>query len=307
MADLKLIKQLREATGCGIADCNKALAACNNDYQEAVDWLRKKGLSSAAKKSARVTTEGLIGIHNTGNKAVIVEVNSETDFVAKNDRFQELVLNTLTAGFEVKGSDNFIEDLKQVQVNGHQIVDELTEKIAVIGENLQIRRGKKVELAGDGLVVSYLHNAISDKLGKIGVVVVLKSKADHNKLQELGKQIAMHVAASKPEFLSEKDVPAERLQREKDILIEQAKTSGKPMDIIEKMIQGRIRKFYEDICLLNQNFVMNDKLKISDVLAQFSKENGSSVEIQEYVLYVLGEGIQKQETDFASEVSSLVK
>ena len=303
MADLALIKKLREETGCGIADCNKALAACGDNYEEAVDWLRKKGLSSAAKKSTRVTTEGLVAINNDGKTACVVEVNSETDFVARNDKFQELVLHIAEAGKQVKDNNNFVEEVKGYS----NIGEEITNKIAVIGENLQLRRGKTITVDGNGVVVSYLHNVIAPNLGKIGVLVALKSDASEDSLQELGKQIAMHIAASKPEFLNRESVPEERLTRERDVLTEQAKSSGKPQNIIEKMVEGRIKKFYEEICLLEQVFVMDNDKKVSDVLKTFEKENGKSVEIQEYCLYVLGEGLEKKEDNFAEEVASMQK
>ena len=305
MANITLIKKLREETGCGMADCNKALTACNDSYEEAVDWLRKKGLSSAAKKSTRITTEGLIAINNNGKVATIAELNSETDFVARNDKFQELALHIVEAGLNTK--ENFVDEVKEQTVGGVKISDEITNKIAVIGENLQLRRGKKITLNGDGLIVSYVHSAIAPNLGKIGVLVALQSNANHDALHEIGKQIAMHIAASKPEFLSREQVPAERLEREKSVLMEQAKSSGKPQNIIEKMIEGRINKFYEEICLLDQTFVMDNDKKVSDVLKTFEKENNTKVEIQEYCLYVLGEGLEKKEDNFAEEVASMTK
>lgn len=306
MANITLIKKLREETGCGMADCNKALAACNDNYDEAVDWLRKKGLSSAAKKSTRITTEGLISINNNEKIATIVELNSETDFVARNDKFQELALHIAEAGLNTK-TDNFVEEVKELSINGEKIADELTNKIAVIGENLQLRRGRKITLNGDGLIVSYVHSAVAPNLGKIGVLVALNSTADKNALQELGKEIAMHIAASKPEFLNKEQVPAEKLEREKAVLIEQARSSGKPENIIEKMIGGRIKKFYEEICLLDQVFVMDNDKKVEDVLKTFEKENNTKVTIQEYCLYVLGEGLEKKEDNFAEEVASMTK
>ncbi len=307
MADLALIKKLRETTGCGIADCNKALAACNDNYEEAVDWLRKKGLSSAAKKSGRNATEGLIGIFIDNSKASIVEVNSETDFVARNDKFQELVLNCAKAAINVDNSEDIINDIKNQTIGSKNISDEFTDKIASIGENLQLRKAKIVGLTGEGVIVSYIHNQVSNNLGKIGVLVILESSADKNNLQELGKQIAMHVAATRPEYLDRSQVPSDRLNREKEVLIEQAKNSGKPQNIIDKMIEGRIKKFYEEICLVDQAFVMDDKMKISDVLKNFEKTNGHGVKIQDYVLFVLGEGLEKKENDFAAEVASMVK
>jgi elongation factor Ts len=305
MSSLELIKKLRENTGCGIADCNKALSACSDNYDDAVDWLRKKGLSSAAKKSTRITTEGLIGICNRENIASIVEVNSETDFVARNDKFQGLVVQCVEAAINVTNSDNYIEDVKNQSVAGKKISDEFTDKIAVIGENLQLRRGRTIKLSGEGLIVSYLHNAISPNLGRIGVLLALKSTANKDVLEDLGKQIAMHIAATKPEFLKQSQVPVEKLNRERDILLEQAKTSGKPQNIIDRMIEGRIKKFYEENCLLDQIFVMDDKLRISEVLDAFKKTNGVSVEIEDYCLFVLGEGLEKKESDFAAEVASL--
>lgn len=303
MVDLSLIKKLREETGCGIADCNKALAACGDDLKDSIDWLRKKGLSSAAKKSTRITTEGLIAINNSGKCASIIELNSETDFVARNEKFQELALNIAEAGKQVKNNDNFVEEVKTYS----NIAEEITNKIAIIGENLQLRRGKTISVDEKGVVISYLHNTIAPNLGKIGVLIALKSEASEDSLQELGKQIAMHIAASKPEFLNKESVPADRINREKNVLIEQAQSSGKPQNIIEKMIDGRIKKFYEEICLLDQFFVMDNEKRISDVLVSFEKENGKKVEIQEYCLYILGEGLDKKEENFAEEVASMQK
>lgn len=316
MSNLDLIKKLRENTGCGIADCSKALASCNDSYDEAIDWLRKKGLSSAAKKSSRSTTEGLIGValDDSGKLASIVEVNSETDFVARNDRFQELVTNTarVALGVSLKNKDEdenkaYVEAVLNQTLNDKKIADEFTDSIAAIGENLQLRRGRTIRLEGNGLIVPYLHNALGDHLGKIGVLVALKSDADTDILEDFGKKIAMHVAAMKPEFLDRTKVSTDRLEREKSIFMEQSKNSGKPQNIIEKMIDGRLKKFYEENCLLDQGFVMDDKVKISELLKSFEKETGKSVEIQDFALFILGEGLEKQVSDFASEVNSMVK
>jgi len=308
MANLALIKKLRESTGCGIGDCNKALAECGDDFEKSIDWLRKKGLSSAAKKSSRVTTEGLIGLMVKDNKAVIVEVNSETDFVARNDKFQTFVKNITETSLEVKSNDNFVEELKALKLkNGTKIVgEELTDNIGVIGENLQLRRGKVLENDG-GIIITYLHNKVSDNLGKIGVLLSIKSDADKEKLQEFGKKIAMHIAAAKPEFLTKDKVDPARLTREREVLAEQTRQSGKPENIIEKMIEGRIRKYYEDVVLLDQFFVMEDKKKVSAVVADFEKEVGTSVELKDYILYVLGEGLEKREDNFAQEVASMTQ
>jgi elongation factor Ts len=312
MTNLDLIKKLRETTGCGIADCNKAIKECGEaNYDECVTWLRKKGLAQVAKKSGRVTSEGLIGLYKEGNKASMIELNSETDFVAKNDKFQSLVKTIVKTAINVDSKlsgNEYIEKLKDSNLkSGQKISDLLAENIGVIGENLNLRRGTTVELQGTGKIVSYLHNAVDSELGKIGVLAVLKSDADETKLQEIGKKIAMHIAAIKPEFLKIEEVSQEKLNKEKEILFEQARQSGKPDDIIEKMMVGKIRKYYEQVVLLEQAFVMDDKKKISDVLKEFEKETGKSVEIQQYALLVLGEGIEKKEENFAEEVAKMSK
>ena len=307
MVDTTLIKKLRENTGCGMADCNKALRECGDNYEDAVDWLRKKGLSSAAKKSSRATTEGLVGLIIEGNKASMVEVNSGTDFVARNDQFQNLVSSIAKAGLQVKNNENFVEEVAGITVSSKKVSEELTDKIAIIGENLQVRRGYTMSLKEEGIIISYIHSQIVEGLGKIGVLIALKSTASKDSLNELGRNLAMHIAATKPECLNQSEVTAERIQREKDIFVEQARSSGKPDNIIEKMIEGRMRKFYEEICLLDQGFVMDDKMKVSEVLIAFGKENKATVEIIEYKLFVLGEGLEKKENDFASEVASMTK
>jgi elongation factor Ts len=309
MANADLIKKLRENTGCGIADCNKALKENENDYEKAIEWLRKKGLSSAAKKSARVTVEGVVGILNKGNIASIVEVNSETDFVARNDKFQAFVKEVLNQSLKINETDTtkFVEKLKDSPYadSGVKIADTLVQNIAVIGENIQIRRARTLSI-DKGLIVSYVHGTIVDSLGKIGVLVNLKSEASKDKLEEFGKNLAMHIAASKPDFLKESDVPETKINSEKNIARELAKKSGKPDNIIEKMIEGRVKKFYEETVLLNQVFIMDTNKKINDLLKDFEKENGKSVEIEDYVLYILGDGIEKQITDFATEVQSII-
>jgi elongation factor Ts len=303
MADLSLIKKLRETTGCGIADCNKALAENNNDFDNAVDWLRKKGLSSAVKKSGRVTSEGAVAVKIKGNEAVILEVNSETDFVARNQKFQDFVNNILSVGF---GLDE--NQVKAAKYPGLEITveEELKNQIGVIGENINIRKIETL-LVKEGIITSYTHNAVAPNMGKIAVLLALESSGDKEKLEDFGKQIAMHIAAAKPESLSIDQVDKEKLKRETDILREQAKASGKPDSIIEKMMEGRIRKYYEEVVLLEQFFVMEDKVKIKDVLKNFSKELGAEVKISNFKLFVLGEGIEKKEEDFAAEVASMTK
>ena len=309
MANMELIKKLRENTGCGMSDCNKALQESGDNYEKAIEWLRKKGLSSAAKKSTRVTAEGLVGIKNEGNIASILEVNSETDFVARNEKFQDLVRNLLDISLNINEKDptKFVEVLKEIKCEkcGELVSAILTNSIATIGENLQIRRGKTLK-ADSGLIVSYVHSAITTGLGKIGVLVSFKSDAPKDKIEELGKGIAMHIAASKPEFLREQDVSNDKLEKEKEIARELAKKAGKPDNIIEKMVEGRIKKFYEENVLLNQLYIMDSEKKISDLLKDFEKDTGKSIEITEYVLFVLGEGIEKKSADFADEVASIV-
>ena len=308
MANTDLIKKLRENTGCGMSDCNKALKENNDDYEKAVEWLRKKGLSSAAKKSSRVTAEGVIGIENSGKDAVILEVNSETDFVARNEKFQELVRNLLKIASNINENDvyKFAEILKTTKCEKcNDVVSNIVANaVATIGENLQVRRGKTLHV-DNGLIVSYIHIAVARGLGKIGVLVALKSDASTEQLEELGKGIAMHIAATKPEFLKESDVPATKLDSEKEIARELAKKAGKPENIVEKMVDGRIKKFYEENVLLNQAYVMDNNKKISDLLKEFEKNTGKTVEIQDYVFFVLGEGIEKKENDFAAEVASM--
>ncbi len=310
MANADLIKKLRENTGCGMSDCNKALKESGDDYEKAVEWLRKKGFSSAAKKSARITSEGVVGVENQGNKATILEVNSETDFVARNDKFQEFVRSCLITGLDIDEKDpyKFAEILKNTTCKkcGQKISDILSQNIATIGENLQIRRGKTLSVK-NGLVVSYVHSIITRGLGKIAVIVALNSSAPKEKLEALGKGLAMHIAAAKPEFLKESDVPASKIESEKEIARELAKKSGKPDDIIEKMLGGRIRKYYEESVLLNQVYILDNTKKVSDVLKDFETEIKQHVEIEDFVLFILGEGIEKQTTDFACEVASMVK
>ncbi len=309
MSNMELLKKLRENTGCGMSDCNKALKETNDDYEKAVEWLRKKGLSSAAKKSARITAEGLIGIHNTGSVATILEVNSETDFVARNDKFQELVVDLLKNSNDLIESDTFkfAELLKEKNhTSGSKVADVVANAVGTIGENIQIRRGKTLKV-NKGLIVSYVHSSVGEGLGKIGVLVALESEAEKAKLEELGKGIAMHIAASKPEFLNESEVPASKIDSEKGIAKELAEKAGKPANIIEKMVEGRIKKYYEENVLLNQAFIMDNSKKISEILKDFEKENGKPVSIDSYVLFILGEGIEKQACDLASEVASIVE
>lgn len=296
MADLALIKKLREATGCGIADCNKALAENGDDFEKSVDWLRKKGLSSAAKKSGRVTSEGVVAVSIDGNKAAMIEVNSETDFVARNQKFQDFVAQVS------KDALSFGDDIAKLQAAKDE---EVKNQIGVIGENINIRRLASLQVS-KGKIVSYVHNAIAPNMGKIGVLVGFESVAPADKVEELGKQVAMHIAAAKPDALAVESVDPTKLARETEILKDQARASGKPESIIDKMIEGRIRKYYEEVVLLEQLFVMDDKVKIKDLVANFAKENGET-KITGFKLFILGDGVEKKENDFAAEVASMTK
>jgi elongation factor Ts len=298
-----LVKELRGKSGAGMMDCKKALVECNGVFEEAVDWLRKKGLSAAAKKSGREAAEGLVALKVEGKKAAIVELNAETDFVARNEKFQALARNIVKVALD-EGQD--IESLKNAKYpEGSQNISEaITDHIAVIGENMNLRRVNYLDV-DNGVISSYVHNTISDGLGKIGVLVALESTGDKDKLLDLGKRIAMHVAAARPLSLNIESVDSEDLEREKKIFSEQARASGKPENIIEKMVEGRVKKYYQEIVLLEQVFVMDNKTPISQVLVEAAKDIGAPVSLKGFLRYELGEGIERTQTDFAAEVSSM--
>lgn len=297
-----MVKDLREQTGAGMMDCKKALVEANGDMEAAVDWLRKKGLSAAAKKSGRVAADGLVAVVSKGNKAAIVEVNAETDFVARNDAFQGFAKEIVQIALD-SGAD--LESLKkQKHIDGATVEDKLTHHIATVGENMAIRRVAHLTVP-QGIVASYVHNAVAPGLGKIGVLVALESSADAAKLQELGKQIAMHVAAARPEALTVADVDAKALERERNVLADQARASGKPEDIINKMVEGRIRKYYEEVVLMEQVYVVDGESRISKVIENATKTLGAPVKLAGFVRYQLGEGIEKVADDFAAEVAKM--
>ncbi len=298
-----MVKDLREKTGAGMMDAKKALIEVAGDMEAAVDWLRKKGLATAAKKSGRTAAEGLVAVAISGKKAAVLEVNAETDFVARNDQFQEFAKKAAELALEAKSDIGALANVAYEA--GKNVQEKLTNLIATIGENMSLRRTQVLEVK-EGVVVGYVHNAINPGLGKIGVLVALESTGDKAKLEALGKQIAMHVAAANPQFLASADVTPEAIEREKNVIRDTAKASGKPADIIEKMLEGRMRKFYEEICLLDQVFVMDGETKISKVLENAAKDVGAPVTLAGYVRFQLGEGIEKAETDFAAEVASVV-
>lgn len=303
MADLKLVKELRSQTGCGISDCNKALSENDNNLEKAIDFLRKKGLSSANKKSYRITSEGLIATNIIDNRATIVEINSETDFVSKNEVFQNLVEEITYFANDFEN----IEDLKNAKYPNKSISvdEEIKTQIAIIGENINLRRFDFISI-DKGVISQYIHNKVKNNMGKLGVLVALESDCNTEKLQELGKQIAMHIAATKPESLDIDSMDPEKISREIEILKDQARASGKPENIIDKMIHGRIRKYYEEVVLMEQSFVMNDKIKIKDLIKESEKELGSKITIKDFKLFILGQGIKKKEEDFAEEVNKII-
>ncbi|MEA3265002.1 MAG: translation elongation factor Ts [Pseudomonadota bacterium] len=296
------VKNLRERTGAGMMDCKKAMDETGGDMEAAVDLLRAKGLAAVAKKSSRTAAEGLVGVAVSGTKGVAVEVNSETDFVAKNDQFQDFVRKTTEAALGL-GSDD-VEALKAAAYPGGGTVgDTLTNNVATIGENQQVRRMKTVSVSS-GLVVPYMHNAAAPMLGKIGVLVALESEAGADVLEPLGKQIAMHIAAAFPLALNADDLDAEMIARERKIAAEKAAESGKPAEVQAKMVDGAVAKFAKDNALLSQLFVMDNKTPVAQVVEQAGKAAGTKIVLKDYVRFQLGEGIEKEVTDFAAEVAA---
>ena len=295
------VKELRERTGAGMMDCKKALAENNGEMETAVDWLRAKGLSAAAKKAGRTAAEGLVGVAVSGTRGAVVEVNSETDFVAKNDQFQGFVRD-VTALVLTVGSD--IGALGEAAYpSGGTVAEALTNNIATIGENQSLRRAAVLEV-GQGVVVSYVHNAAAPNMGKIGVLVGLESAAPSDVLTALGKQLAMHIAAANPLALDADSLDPELLTRERAIAIEKAAESGKPAAIIEKMVDGTMAKFAKENALLSQLFVIDGKTPIADIVASAGKDAGAPITLKAFERFQLGEGIQRDTSDFAAEVAA---
>lgn len=297
-----LVKELRDKTGAGMMDCKRALGDTGGDIEAAVDWLRKKGLAAAAKKAGRVAAEGLIGVATGDRAGAVVEVNSETDFVARNELFQNFV--RALAQLAVSG-DRDIDALKAASFagNGRTVDGELTDLIGRIGENMVLRRVARLTV-GQGHVASYVHNAVSLGLGKMGVLVALESAAGENVLAPLGRQLAMHVAAANPQFLDQASVPAAALERERAVLRDQAGSTGKSADIVEKMVEGRLRKFYEDSVLLDQVFVVDGESRVGKVVEAAARAAGTPIEVTAFVRFALGEGIDRPVNDLAAEVAA---
>ena len=296
-----LVKELREKSGAGMMDCKKALNETNGDMDAAVDWLRTKGLAAAAKKSGRVAAEGLVSMHVDGNVGALVELNSETDFVSRNDEFQSFA--KALAELAVNADDIDALNAMDFPGTGRNVAEELTQKIATIGENMSLRRMQKVSVES-GAIVPYVHNAVADGLGRIGVLVALESTADAGALSALGKQLAMHIAATNPASVSVDDLDPTMVAREREVLVEQAKESGKPQEIAEKMVEGRIRKYYQEVVLMEQTFVIDGESKVADVVAKASKDAGADIKMTGFAQFILGDGIEKEEADFAAEVAA---
>jgi len=300
-----LVKELREKSGAGMMDCKKALTEANGDLDAAIDWLRTKGLATASKKAGRVAAEGLVAVKAEGTSGAIVEVNAETDFVGRNEDFQNLVSGIAAVVGEV-GDD--LDAVKAATYPGSSDTVEatLTDAIATIGENMSLRRAKKLSVS-NGVVASYVHNAVTDGLGKIGILVALESEGDADKLAALGKQLAMHIAATNPESISVDDLDPELVERERAVLTEQARESGKPEEIIEKMIGGRINKYYQEVVLLKQTFVIDGENTVEKAIENVAKEIGSPIKLTAMARFAVGEGIEKEEGDFAAEVAAAVR
>ena len=296
------IKELREKSGAGMMDCKKALTENDGNMEEAIDWLRKQGLSAVAKKSGRVAAEGLIGVTINNNSGAMVEINSETDFVARNELFQNFVKTCSTL---VLSSKNDIEALQKLPFpNSDRTVNqELANNIATIGENMNIRRVEFLEVS-EGILVSYVHNNVADGLGRLGVLVALESKAENNNLLETGKQVAMHIAATSPKSLNIEDLDPQIVEREREVLIDQAMASGKPKEIAEKMVQGRMNKFYQEVVLNEQVSVVDGETKIKDLIKKLSSDINHDVKIKGFKILKLGDGIEVGESNFAADVAA---
>ena len=300
-----MVKELREKTGAGMMDCKTALTENNGDMEAAVDWLRAKGITKAEKKAGRTAAEGLIGIASSSHKGVVVEVNSETDFVARNDAFQDIVRNVAQVALTTDGS---VEAVSAATYPGGtaSVVDTIKDAVGTIGENMNFRRSAMLSVT-DGVVATYVHNHVADGLGKLGVLVAIETKGGHDEARAFARQVAMHVAATNPLALSAEEVDAAAVERERAIFSEQARESGKPADIIEKMVEGRIRKFYEEVVLMKQAFVINPDLTVEAALKEAEKTIGAPAKITGFVRLALGEGIEKEVTDFAAEVAAAAK
>ena len=300
-----MVKELRDKTGAGMMDCKTALKENGADMEAAIDWLRKKGIAKADKKSGRTAAEGLVGTASDGSSAVLVEVNSETDFVARNEAFQDLVRGIAEAALPTDGSMGSA-GAATVAATGKSVVDSVTDAIATIGENLSFRRSAKL-VVGKGAVATYVHNAVADGLGKMGVLVAIETEGDAEAARAFARQVAMHVAAINPLALSPEEIDPQVAERERSIFADQAKASGKPDNIVDKMVEGRMRKFYEEVVLLKQSFVINPDQSVEQALTEAEKTIGAPAKIAGFLRFAVGEGVEKEENDFAAEVAAVAK
>jgi elongation factor Ts len=299
----QMVKELRERTGAGMMDCKAALQETNGDMEQAVDLLRKKGLAKAAKKAGRVAAEGLIGLAVEGPKGVLVEVNSETDFVARNDLFQGLVKMIANVALTV-GTD--METIKAAKVGHITIADAIADTIAKIGENMTLRRASQLSV-GTGVIASYVHNSVEEGLGKIGVLVALESTGKADELKRFGRMVAMHVAASNPQAIDSSGLDAEVVRREKDVLADKYKAQGKPANVVEKIVESGLKTFYKEVCLLDQAYIHEPDKSVSQAIKEAEGKAGGPIKVTGFVRYALGEGIDRPESDFGGEVAALVK
>jgi elongation factor Ts len=296
----QMVKELRDATGAGMMDCKSALAETDGDMEAAVDWLRKKGLSKAAKKAGRIAAEGLIGMLVKGTKGVVVEVNSETDFVARNDLFQGLVKMIADVALSV-GAD--VEKIKAAKAGSITVADAIADTIAKVGENMTLRRAAMLSVK-QGVVGSYVHNSVSEGLGKIGVIVALESSGKADELAAIGRQLAMHVASANPQAVDPAGLDPAVVEREKNVLADKFKQQGKPANVIEKIVESGLKTFYKEACLLEQPFIFDDKKSVAQALKEAEGKVGGAIKVTGFVRYALGEGIERQESDFAAEVAA---
>jgi len=296
-----MVKELRGKTGAGMMDCKTALKETDGDIEAAFDWLRKKGIAKADKKSGRTAAEGLVGVASSGNKAAVIELNSETDFVARNEDFQALVSGVANSAL---GTDGSIEAILAADLGGKKIEVAITDAISTIGEHMALRRAKVMEVSS-GVVSTYIHNATGEGLGKIGVLVALESSGDTAALDAIGRQVAMHVAATNPLAATKDEVDPDVVARETAIFSDSARQSGKPENIVEKMVAGRLRKFYEEVVLLSQTFVIDGENTVEQALKNAEKDAGAEIALKGFVRFQLGDGIEKKEEDFAAEVAAM--
>ena len=296
------VKELREQSGAGMMDCKKALTENNGELEAAIDWLRKNGLAAAAKKAGRAAADGLVGMVVDGQIGALIEINAETDFVGRNETFQEFVAKTAAIALE---NGETADTLKAATFDDGKTVDEaVVDLVALIGENIGLRRATRLSVE-NGRVAGYIHNQVAPGMGKIGVLVALESTGDKAKLDELGRSLAMHVAAAQPEFLDVSSVDADALNREREVLADQARASGKPEEIVDKMVEGRLRKYYEEVVLLEQTYVIDGETKVGKFVEGAAGDVGAPVAIAGFVRFTLGEGVERKEDDFAEEVAKL--